>query len=82
LGLGLAIGLEHAFEADHVVAVSTQVSKWIKYLSSPTFIEYRISVNELTSAKASPIYPMDNAAVNSGRIVSNPKYFIFWFIAL
>jgi len=27
LGLGLAIGLEHAFEADHVVAVSTQVSK-------------------------------------------------------
>ena len=27
MGLGLAIGLEHAFEADHVVAVSTQVSK-------------------------------------------------------
>lgn len=27
LGLGLAIGLEHAFEPDHVAAVSTQVSK-------------------------------------------------------
>jgi sulfite exporter TauE/SafE len=27
LGLGLAIGLEHAFEADHIAAVSTQVSK-------------------------------------------------------
>ena len=27
MGLGLAIGLEHAFEPDHVVAVSTQVSK-------------------------------------------------------
>jgi high-affinity nickel permease len=27
MGLGLAIGLEHAFEPDHVAAVSTQVSK-------------------------------------------------------
>ena len=27
MGLGLAVGLEHAFEADHVAAVSTQVSK-------------------------------------------------------
>jgi len=27
LGLGLAIGLEHAFEPDHIAAVSTQVSK-------------------------------------------------------
>ncbi len=27
IGLGLAIGLEHAFEPDHVAAVSTQVSK-------------------------------------------------------
>lgn len=27
LGLGLAIGLEHAFEPDHVAAVSTQTSK-------------------------------------------------------
>ncbi len=27
MGLGLAVGLEHAFEADHVAAVSTQISK-------------------------------------------------------
>ncbi len=27
MGLGLAIGLEHAFEPDHIAAVSTQVSK-------------------------------------------------------
>lgn len=27
MGLGLAIGMEHAFEPDHVAAVSTQVSK-------------------------------------------------------
>lgn len=27
LGLGLSIGLEHAFEPDHVVAVSTQISR-------------------------------------------------------
>jgi sulfite exporter TauE/SafE len=27
MGLGLAVGLEHAFEADHIAAVSTQVSK-------------------------------------------------------
>ncbi len=27
MGLGLTVGLEHAFEADHVAAVSTQVSK-------------------------------------------------------
>lgn len=27
MGLGLAAGLEHAFEPDHVVAVSTQISK-------------------------------------------------------
>lgn len=27
IGLGLAVGLEHAFEPDHVAAVSTQVSK-------------------------------------------------------
>ena len=27
LGLGLAIGMQHAFEPDHVAAVSTQVSK-------------------------------------------------------
>jgi hypothetical protein len=27
MGLGLAIGLEHAFEPDHVAAVSTQVSR-------------------------------------------------------
>lgn len=27
LGLGLAIGLEHAFEPDHIAAVSTQISK-------------------------------------------------------
>jgi sulfite exporter TauE/SafE len=34
LGLGLAIGLEHAFEPDHVAAVSTQVSKG-KYSKKP-----------------------------------------------
>ena len=27
MGLGLAVGLEHAFEPDHVAAVSTQISK-------------------------------------------------------
>lgn len=27
MGLGLAVGLEHAFEPDHIAAVSTQISK-------------------------------------------------------
>jgi high-affinity nickel permease len=27
MGLGLAIGIQHAFEADHIAAVSTQILK-------------------------------------------------------
>ena len=27
MGLGFTIGIQHAFEADHVAAVSTQISK-------------------------------------------------------
>ncbi len=37
MGLGLAVGIEHAFEPDHIAAVSTQISKskFVKKLTAP-----------------------------------------------
>ena len=51
MGLGLAIGLEHAFEPDHVAAVSTQVSKnKIAKKSSRQIIKESITKSSLLGA--------------------------------
>ena len=54
MGLGLAIGIQHAFEADHITAISTQILKSRlskKSFHTPPYLTYSNSSPISSSSK-------------------------------